>query len=153
MLDMRRREFVTLLGGAAATWPLAAGAQQAERMRRIGVLVPYVADDPEAQARMAAFQQALAELGWIDGRNLRIDTRLGAERAGIAAISADAEMIRLRPIQQHHCSLQRSTNARAPVHGARQMSALTSMVTSLIAHDPGHNQSVDVSYFAQTPNG
>jgi putative ABC transport system substrate-binding protein len=74
---VRRREFITLLGGAAA-WPFAARAQQAERMRRIGVLVPYVADDPEAQARMAAFQQALAELGWIDGRNLRIDTRLGA---------------------------------------------------------------------------
>jgi hypothetical protein len=75
--QLKRREVISLLGGAAAAWPLSARAQQAERMRRIGVLVPYVADDPEAQARMAAFQQGLAELGWTDGRNLRIDTRWG----------------------------------------------------------------------------
>ena len=71
---MRRREFITLLGGAAAAWPLAARAQQTERVRRIGVLVS-VADDPEGQARIAAFLQSLQQLGWADGRNLQIDTR------------------------------------------------------------------------------
>jgi putative tryptophan/tyrosine transport system substrate-binding protein len=71
-----RRTFIMLLTGAAA-WPLAARAQQA-RMRHIGVLLPYAADDREGQARLAAFQQALAELGWSDGGNVRIDTRWGA---------------------------------------------------------------------------
>jgi putative ABC transport system substrate-binding protein len=67
---MRRREFITLLGGAAA-WPVAARAQQRERMRRIGVLSTVASDDPEVQARMAAFHQGLQETGWVIGRNLR----------------------------------------------------------------------------------
>ena len=71
---MKRREFITLLGGAAA-WPLAARAQQGERMRRIGVLMTSAADDPEGQARVAAFLQGLQQLGWTEGRNVRIDTR------------------------------------------------------------------------------
>src|SRR3989442_7330811 len=71
---MRRREFISLLG-VAATWPLAARAQQSERVRRIGVLMASAADDSENQARMAAFLQSLAQSGWIDGRNVRIDTR------------------------------------------------------------------------------
>jgi putative tryptophan/tyrosine transport system substrate-binding protein len=71
---IKRREFITLLGGAAAAWPLAARAQQPERMRRIGVLMYLAADDAEGQARLAAFAQALKQLGWSDGRNLRIDT-------------------------------------------------------------------------------
>src|SRR5262245_21061882 len=74
---MRRREFITLLGGAAA-WPVAARAQQGERMRRIGVLMYWTADDAEGQARLAAFAQALEQLGWSDGRNLRIDIRWAA---------------------------------------------------------------------------
>jgi len=69
-----RRQFIGLLGGAAA-WPLAAHAQQSERMRRIGVLMNRAADDPQGQARLSAFQQALQQLGWIDGRNARIDIR------------------------------------------------------------------------------
>ena len=76
---MKRREFITLLGGAAAAWPLAARAQQAERMRRIGVLLPAAADDPEFQARIAAFLQGLEQLGWTIGRNVRIDTAGPAE--------------------------------------------------------------------------
>jgi putative ABC transport system substrate-binding protein len=71
---MKRRTFITLLGGAAAAWPLAAPAQQAERMRRLGVLMNRAADDADARARLAAFQQALKDLGWSDGRNIRIDT-------------------------------------------------------------------------------
>src|SRR5215471_5684498 len=73
---MRRREFITLLSGAvAAAWPLAAQAQQAERMRRIGVLMNAAAVDWEQQSWLGAFLKALQELGWIDGRNVRIDTR------------------------------------------------------------------------------
>src|SRR6516225_7954846 len=73
---MMRRDFITLLGGAA-TWPLAAGAQQGERMRRIGVLMPQTADDQEAQTRVGAFVQALSQLGWTIGHNVRIDYRWG----------------------------------------------------------------------------
>ncbi len=72
---MRRREFIRLLGGATVAWPLAARAQQPERVPRIGVLMASAADDSENQARMAAFLQGLAQLGWTDGRNIRIDTR------------------------------------------------------------------------------
>ena len=75
---MKRREFITLLGGAAASWPLAAGAQQADRVRRIGVLMPLAADDREAPARIAAFHQGLQQLGWNVGRNVRIEYRWGA---------------------------------------------------------------------------
>jgi len=76
---MRRREFMTLLGGAAAAWPLAAHAQQPEPMRRIGVLMNRAADDPEGQASVAAFRQALQQLGWSDGRNVRIDIGWGED--------------------------------------------------------------------------
>jgi putative ABC transport system substrate-binding protein len=72
---MRRREFITLLGAAAASWPLAARAQQGEHIRRIGILLPAAADDAEFQARVGAFLQALELLGWSIGRNVRIDTR------------------------------------------------------------------------------
>jgi putative tryptophan/tyrosine transport system substrate-binding protein len=72
---VRRREFITLLGGAAAAWPLPARAQQPERMRRIGVFMPLAADDPIGQARIAALREGLAKLGWTEGRNIRIDTR------------------------------------------------------------------------------
>ena len=65
---MRRREFFSLVGSAALVWPLAARAQQAERVRRIGVLANIAADDPDEQSRNAAFQQMLQELGWTDGR-------------------------------------------------------------------------------------
>src|SRR5262245_18082321 len=70
-----RREFITMFGGAATAWSLAARAQQGERLRRIGVLMYQAADDAEGQARLAALAQALNQLGWSDGRNLRIDTR------------------------------------------------------------------------------
>ena len=75
---MRRREFITLLGGAAAAWPLAARAQQRERMRRVGVLMPLPADDPQSLRRLTAFVQGLQQLGWTDSRNVRIDVRWAA---------------------------------------------------------------------------
>jgi ABC-type uncharacterized transport system substrate-binding protein len=77
---MKRRYFITLLGGAVA-WPLAARAQQAERVRRIGILMAAASDDAEFQARMAAFLQGLAQLGWTDGGNVRIDTRWATTNA------------------------------------------------------------------------
>src|SRR4051812_34579396 len=93
---MRRREFITLLGSAAA-WPLAARAQQpGERMRRIGVLVNTTADDPEGQARIAAFHQALQEWGWTLGRNTRIDVRWGAIDADSSRRYA-TELVALAP--------------------------------------------------------
>jgi putative tryptophan/tyrosine transport system substrate-binding protein len=82
---VKRREFITLLGGAAA-WPLAARAQQRERMRRIGVLMYLAADDPDSPARVAAFAQGLQELGWIDGRNIRIDYRWGGRHRALSRL-------------------------------------------------------------------
>ena len=96
---MSRREFITLLGGAAAStslWPLAAHAQQPERMRRIGVLLPATADDAEFQARVGAFLQALALLGWTDGRNVRIETRWATANAAATRRHA-AELVELAP--------------------------------------------------------
>ena len=93
---MRRREFIILLGGAAVAWPLAARAQQADRMRRVGVLVSRIADDPEEQARLAAFVQGLQELGWTEGRNVRIDYRWAAGDADRSRTYA-AELVALAP--------------------------------------------------------
>ena len=78
---MRRREFITMLGGAVAAWPLAARAQQPERTRRIGVLMSTPANDKEGRARITAFVEGLRELGWIDGHNVAIDTRWAAGNA------------------------------------------------------------------------
>jgi putative ABC transport system substrate-binding protein len=76
--QLKRREFITLLGGTAAAWPFAARAQQVERIRQVGVLTPFGSDDPSEQTGVQVFAQALAQLGWIDGRNARIDIRWGA---------------------------------------------------------------------------
>ena len=92
---MKRREFITLLGGAAA-WPLAARAQQGDRMRRIGVLLPATADDAEFQARVGAFLQGLQQSGWSIGRNVRIDTRWATANAAEIRRHA-AELTALAP--------------------------------------------------------
>src|SRR5262245_28418483 len=92
---MKRRTFISLLGGAAA-WPLAARGQQPQKMRRIGVLLPAVGSDPEYQVRVGAFMQALALLGWTDGRNVRIETRWGANDADRYRQYA-AELVALAP--------------------------------------------------------
>jgi putative tryptophan/tyrosine transport system substrate-binding protein len=78
---MRRREFITLVGSAGAAWPLAARAQQPERMRRVGVLMGYAETDLAAQAQVAAFRQELQKLGWDEGRNIHIDVRFPAANA------------------------------------------------------------------------
>ena len=94
---MRRREFITLLGGAAAAWPLAARAQQQrERMRRIGALMAYTANDPQAQIRNAAFLQGLQQLGWIVGQNVQIDYRWSGGNIDDTRRSA-AELVALTP--------------------------------------------------------
>jgi len=91
---MKRRAFITLIGGAAA-WPLAARAQQTERMRRIGLLM-VSGDDREGQARVTALKQGLQDLGWTDGHNIQIETRFGG--ADIGRIRGDAaELVALAP--------------------------------------------------------
>ena len=109
---MRRREFIVLLGSGVAGWPLAAGAQHGERTRRIGVLLPFSADDAESQVRMGAFLQTLALSGWSIGRNLRIDIRWAGINAGdirrhvaeLAALAPDVIIAHgastVRPLQQ-----------------------------------------------------
>ena len=92
---MRRREFITLLGGGAAAWPLAARAQQAERVRRIGVLMSTAAGDAEGRARIAAFLDELQKLGWIDGGSARIDTRWPTSMQEVRKYSA--ELVGLAP--------------------------------------------------------
>jgi putative ABC transport system substrate-binding protein len=93
---MMRRDFITLLSGAAAAWPLAARAQQGERMRRIGVLMPADVDDPDAQDRLTAFQRTLQQLGWTDGRNVRIDYRWSKSDADAMRKNA-AELVASAP--------------------------------------------------------
>ena len=105
---MKRREFITLLGGAAAAWPLAARAQQPERVRRIGIFMNLASDDAEGQSRNAAFLQGLQELGWSVGRNVRIDYRWGAnnldpdrmrkDAADLLALSPDVVVAATAPI-------------------------------------------------------
>ena len=95
---MRRRDFITLLGGGAAAWPLAARAQQADRMRRIGVLLPAAADDRDYQTRVGAFLEGLPQSGWTIGQNVRIDSRwattnaveIRRHAAELAALAPDA---------------------------------------------------------------
>jgi putative ABC transport system substrate-binding protein len=75
---MKRREFITVVGGAAAAWPIIVRAQQTERIRRIGVLMAHAETDPEYRDYLAAFREGLKRLGWTEGRNIQIDTRWGA---------------------------------------------------------------------------
>ena len=93
---MKRREFITILAGAAAVWPLTTRAQQPEVMRRIGFLLVLAADDPETKPRIAAFLQGLQQLGWSEGRNVRIDYRFGGGDANVVRKQA-AELVALAP--------------------------------------------------------
>jgi putative tryptophan/tyrosine transport system substrate-binding protein len=94
---MKRRAFITLLGGATAAWPLAARAQQAERVRRIGVLMSFAANDPEGQLRIAAFEKGMRDLGWTEGRNLQIEYRWAPGDAANLLRSQATELLRTTP--------------------------------------------------------
>jgi putative tryptophan/tyrosine transport system substrate-binding protein len=97
--QLKRREFITLLGGAAAAWPLAARAQQSERVRRVGVLVPYAETHAEAKTRTSAFGQELQKLGWSEGRNVIVEScyggggseRLRAYAAAVIGLAPDVK--------------------------------------------------------------
>jgi putative ABC transport system substrate-binding protein len=115
---MRRREFITLLGGAAATWPLTPRAQQTERVRRIGVLMGWPESDPEAQSERAAFVQDLQKLGWAEGGNLRIDTRWAAPADPESMHRLAKELVALRPdllLSQSTPATTRAFYGRAPM--------------------------------------
>ena len=93
---MQRRNFITLLGGAAAFWPLVARSQQTDRVRRIGLLLNFTEDDPEAKERVAAFRQGLEKRGWSEGRNVHLDYRFTAVVAEHRSALAK-ELIALQP--------------------------------------------------------
>ena len=120
---------MTLLGGAAAAWPLAARAQQGERMRRVGVLIPGASDDPISQARLAAFLEGLQQLGWVDGRNVRIETRLGASDADLLRKHA-GELIALGP----DVVMAYSSNAMPPL---LQLTRAVPIVFAVVADPVG----------------
>src|SRR5713101_4202819 len=94
---MRRREFITLLGGAATAWPLAARAQQPDRMRRIAILMGFPEGDREGQAFVAAFRDGLRQLGWIEGRNIRIDRRWATADDAESIPRVANELVALQP--------------------------------------------------------
>src|SRR5262249_53035346 len=124
---MRRREFITLLGGAATAWPLAARAQLGDRMRRIGVLSALAEDDPFNQVQLAAFQQTCAKFGWIEGSNLRIDIRFAAGGASQFGPLAK-ELVALQP----DVILAQSTDATA----ALQQETRTIPIVFIAVSDP-----------------
>src|SRR5262245_45024177 len=94
---MRRRDFISLIGGAAATWPLGARAQQSDKVRRIGVLMAHREGDPEFRDYLNAFRQGLQKFGWIEGRNIQIDTRWGALDDADGRLQAGKELLALNP--------------------------------------------------------
>jgi putative tryptophan/tyrosine transport system substrate-binding protein len=124
---MRRREFVTLLGGATAAWPLAVRAQQGERFRRVGVLMGYAENDPGAQSYLEAFRAALAKLGWTDGRNLRIELRWSAADPDRIKTFAK-ELVDLRPDAIFGCT--------TPVIGAVARETRTIPIIFALVTDP-----------------
>jgi putative tryptophan/tyrosine transport system substrate-binding protein len=124
---VKRREFITLLGGAATGWPLAARGQQGERKKRIGVLISRPEKDPEGQGYVAAFQQGLEQLGWISGRNIEIDYRWTAGNVSLSQGLA-RELVGLRPDIL-------VVNSTAPLIAARQAAGTIPIVMAAIA-DP-----------------
>ena len=139
---MQRREFITLIGGAAAAWPLAARAQQPERVRRIGALYSLAEDDPESVVRRAAFEQALRGLGWINGGNLRIDYRWARGdpeliRKFVAELVASAPDIIVTSTSQATGPMVRAT-LNIPIVFVQVMDPVGSGFVESMAH-PGGN--------------
>jgi len=124
---VRRRDFITLLGGAAVAWPRTAHAQQPDRMRRIGVLMGWDENDPEAQFNLAAFVQGLQQLGWVDGRNVRIDYRW-----------ANGDINRMRMFAKELVDLQLDVILAntTPVTAALQRETRTIPIVFVIVSDP-----------------
>jgi putative ABC transport system substrate-binding protein len=108
---MKRREFITLLGGAAVAWPLAARAQQPKQIRRVGVLMVSEIDDPDANARLAGFLQGLERLGWSDRHNVHVDTRFALPGTQVQVLAK--ELLDLHPT----CSWRRRPPGRSPYSG------------------------------------
>src|SRR5215475_15470481 len=123
---MKRREFITLLGSAAAVWPRAARAQSRERVRRIGVLINLTADDPEGQARLAAFAQGLQQSGWTIGHNVRVEYRFAGGNADDLRRYA-ADLVALAP----EVILAQSSGAIAPL-----LQATRTMIVFTLVADP-----------------
>jgi putative tryptophan/tyrosine transport system substrate-binding protein len=124
--QITRREFITLVGGAAVAWPVVARAQQPDGMRRIGVLMGFAEDDPAAKARLAAFRQGLEKRGWSEGRNVRIDYRYAP--AGAQAQVLAKELVALQP----DVILAHST----PVTAALQRESRTIPIVFTVVADP-----------------
>ncbi len=127
---IERRKFLATLGGAAVAWPLAARGQPGERMRRVGVLMNLTADDPEGQARLAAFLQGLQEGGWAVGRNVRVDIRWGASDMDLMRRHA-ADLVALAP----DVLLASANQAMVPLHQAtRTIPIVFAAVTDPVVH-------------------
>jgi putative tryptophan/tyrosine transport system substrate-binding protein len=129
---MRRREFITLLGGAAAGWPLAARAQQRERMRRIGIVMPFAKGDSEGEARIRAFKQELAKLGWTDGSNIQFDERWPADNMDL--------------VRSHAASLVASNPDIIIASGGRIVPVLMRLTRSIPMVLPGATDPVGVGW-------
>ncbi len=124
-----RREFITLLGGAAAAWPLATQAQQDDRMRRVGVMIQFAETDPDGQARVVAFREELQKHGWSIGRNLQIDYRWAVSNEERAR-SAAAELLELKPDVI-------SANSTVPLRAAQQATRTVPIVFTTIIEPIG----------------
>ena len=154
---MRRRQFITLLGGAAVTWPVVAGAQQSERMRRIGLLMNTTPDEPESQARIAALAQGLQEAGWSIGRNLRIDTRwssgdlarLRKNADELAALGPDVLVAGVGPTT---LVLQQATRS-IPIVMAQSVDAVGAGFVKSMAHPGGNITGFTQFEYALAANG
>src|SRR5437667_300337 len=124
MSDMRRRQFITLLGGAAAAWPLVARAQQSERMRRVGLLQGLAADDPEWQRRFGALKQGLQDWGWTEGQNITFEGRFAAGKPErLSALAAELVKANVDVIV---------TNAAQPIEAARKASSTIPIVMASV---------------------
>src|SRR5260221_4362708 len=126
MVNLRRRDFVTLLGGAAVGWPLAARAQQTDRVRRIGILQGLAESDAEWQRRLAAFKQALQELGWSEGRNLAFEFRFADNKPDrLPVLAAELAQANVDVIV---------TNAAQPVEAARKATSVIPIVMATVGY-------------------